>query len=57
MRQPWILVVSSLPFWSTERAGPVMRSTTGSGSVWLFTPAAASTPTMTLAVAKLFAGR
>jgi hypothetical protein len=29
----------------TERAGPVILSTTGSGSVWLATPADASTPT------------
>jgi len=30
----------------TERAGPVIRSTTGSGSVWLATPVEASTPTI-----------
>ena len=47
--QPSSRVVSTRPFCRTERAGPVMRSTTGSGSVWLATPADASTPTMTRA--------
>ena len=45
-----------MPFCMTDRAGPVMRRTTGSGSVWLCTPAAASTPTMTLATAIEFGG-
>jgi hypothetical protein len=44
-------VVRTLPFCMTDRAGPVMRRTTGSGSVWLATPAEASTPTMTRAEA------
>ena len=47
--QPVIFVVSNLPFLTTERAGPVMRNTTGSGSLWLATPTEASTPTMTFA--------
>lgn len=47
--QPSSRVVSTRPFCRTDRAGPVMRSTTGSGSVWLATPADASTPTMTRA--------
>jgi hypothetical protein len=49
--QPSMRVVSTLPFCITERAGPVIRITTGSGSVWLLTPAEASTPTITRAEA------
>ena len=51
------LRVKTRPLSAIGRAGPVMRSTTGSGSACDETPALASTPTITRADAKLLAGR
>ena len=37
-------VVSTFPFCMTDRAGPVILSTTGNGSVWLATPESECSP-------------